>query len=94
MSLGDFMLRVFIAVFSAGWLFPLWLSLRAMIAFVNTELLPAIRGVPPQNSFGYLFATGDAFTIACIWLALVILYWSWRLTAPKTAAARGGNKRG
>jgi hypothetical protein len=35
MSLGDFMLRVFIAVFSAGWLFPLWLSLRAMIAFVK-----------------------------------------------------------
>ena len=40
MSLGDFLLRVFIAVFSAGWLFPLWLTLRAMIAFVNVELLP------------------------------------------------------
>lgn len=94
MAFSEFLLRAFIAVFSAGWLFPLWLSLRAMIGFVSVELLPAIRGVPRQNSFGYLEATGETFAIVSIWLALVIVYWSWRLTGPKTANARIGNRRG
>jgi hypothetical protein len=94
MTFGDFLLRAFIAIFSAGWLFPLWLSATSMYRFFSVELLPRLDGKHPLNSFPPLQFSEEALVVALLWLAAVIMFWSWRFTEPKAAAQRSGNRRG
>jgi hypothetical protein len=94
MSLGDFMLRAFIAIFSAGWLFPLWVSANSIYTFFSAEVLPRLRGEHPLNSFPFLQFSQEALIVALIWLAAVITFWSWRWTAPEGSVQRRRNQRG
>jgi hypothetical protein len=73
------MLRILIAMFSAGWLLPLWLSANSMFTFFNVELWPRLRGENPLNSFPFVHFSERAFTVSCVWLAAVIVFWTWRL---------------
>jgi hypothetical protein len=77
------MVRALIVIFSAGWLIPLWVSANAMYSFFDLELWPRLRGVVPLNSFPFVRFSEQAFTMACIWLGLVIVFWSWRLTGDR-----------
>jgi len=72
------MRRILIALFSAGWLVPLWISADSMFTFFNSELWPRLRGGNPLNSFPFIQFSEQAFTIACVWLAAVITFWAWR----------------
>lgn len=77
-------LRVVICVFTAGWLFPLWLSSRFMFSMLN-----AYHPAPPpfadeitnplrwKSHYVNLSASFDLLAIGIIWLAAVLLFWSW-----------------
>ena len=93
MSLGDFMLRALVAIFSAGWIIPLCVSASSMFTFFSQEVLPRLRGEHPLNSFPFVHFSEQAFMVACIWLAAVILFWSWRWSGPMTAGPRSGHRR-
>ena len=70
--------RLLIALFSTGWLAPLWISADSMFAFFNGELWPRLRGEHPLNSFPFIQFSERASTIAFVWLAAVIAFWAWR----------------
>lgn len=72
--------RLLIALFSAGWLVPLWISAYSMFAFCNGELWPRLRGEHPLNSFPFIRFSEQVFTFAFVWLAAVIAFWAWRLS--------------
>jgi hypothetical protein len=75
------MKRIFIAIFSAGWLLPLWVSASVMFQFLSAEVLPRLAGQQPVNSFPFVQFSAQAFTGACIWLGVVIIFWAWRAAA-------------
>jgi hypothetical protein len=74
-------IRLLLALFSAGWILPMWLAVFEWLKYWNREFLPESRGNPPLDSFPHAIFATDLFTVACIWLALVIFYWAWRLSA-------------
>lgn len=72
------LLRVFVGLFSAAWLLPLGLGVNAYLRFVQAELLPLLTGHHyPQNSFPFLAFSRECFTVAFIWLGLVIMAWAY-----------------
>jgi hypothetical protein len=73
------LVRTGVALFSAGWLIPLCLSVRLYLNFQRLELWPMVAGRPVLNSYPYLSASSTLFTLACVWLGVVILYWSGRV---------------
>jgi hypothetical protein len=73
--------RLFIALFSAGWLLPMWIAVREWLNYWNRELVPESHGEVPLDSFPHATLATNVFTFACIWLALAIFYWAWRLSA-------------
>jgi hypothetical protein len=75
------MKRILIAVFSAGWLLPLWVSASVMFQFLSAEVLPRLAGQQPVNSFSFVQFSAQAFTAACVWLGAVIIFWAWRASA-------------
>ena len=76
------MVRFLIAVFSAGWLLPMWMSARSLFTWLGEDAPLLFRNEVPRNSFPFKEFSLQAFTVGCIWLAAVILFWSWRLTRP------------
>ncbi len=78
------MKRILIAIVSAGWLLPLWMSASVMFQFLSAEVLPRLAGQGPINTFPYVQFSEQAFTAASIWLGAVIMYWAWR-------ASKGGS---
>jgi hypothetical protein len=64
------------AILSAGWLFPLYLAGSNFKSYLETELEPKIMRQPMTHSFPILAVCHFLFTIAIIWLALVIICWS------------------
>jgi hypothetical protein len=77
--------RALVALFSAGWLIPLWVSVRTYLDFMQFEIRPAVLGHPEMNSFPFLNTSKNTFTIACVWLGMVILFWSHRALSPRTS---------
>jgi hypothetical protein len=77
-------MRFLICLFSAGWLYPIWVTAYLYLEWLNSEAGPRLRGENPRSEFSFnaLTASFDFFTVGCIWLALVILYWSWKLNRP------------
>jgi hypothetical protein len=73
------MKRILIAILSAGWLLPFWVSASTMFQFLNAEVVPRLAGQQPINSFPFVQFSLQAFSIACVWLALVIVFWAWRV---------------
>jgi hypothetical protein len=66
----------FFAVFSAGWLIPLYFVVTNFIAYLKTELEPEIAGRPITHSFPILDVCLFWFAIASLWFACVIVFWS------------------
>lgn len=66
-----------VAIFSAGWLLPLALSVSSYLSFWQSEGWPLLLGRPRVNSFPFLSFAHDAFLIAIAWLGVVILFWSY-----------------
>jgi hypothetical protein len=66
-----------VAAISAGWLIPMWFGVTTYLQFWRFEGWPLLLGHPHLNSFDFLLAAESAFKIAFIWLAFVILAWSY-----------------
>ncbi len=74
------MIRAIIAMFSLGWILPLWLSASFLKGWMHGELLPWLQGELPQaNSHVALAESRLALGLACLWLFTVVIYWTWRL---------------
>jgi hypothetical protein len=58
----------------------MWLSAYTYLGFMQDEVWPRLAGQHPENSFPFLQFCQQIFTIGCIWLAVVILFWTWRLS--------------
>lgn len=74
----SWLLRLVIAIFSAGWLVPLWMGIYLYLDFMNAEVWPRLAGRDPGNSFPYLRIASPCFTVAFIWLGIVVLLWAYR----------------
>ena len=81
------MRRIAIAIFSTGWLLPIWLSGQSVFTFLEAEVWPRLRGQTPVNSFPFLHFGLQAFTVGMLWLAAVVFFWAWRLSGPRIVAA-------
>jgi hypothetical protein len=69
-------LRVIMAILSAGWLWPMWIAASMFLQWLARDEPAVSQGGTPPDSFPYLNASGEAFTVACIWLAVVIIFWA------------------
>jgi hypothetical protein len=63
---------ILIALFSCGWLAPLYL---VCIEYAR-RLDILLRQEQEDNSIGLLYITEKFLFLACIWLAAVIFFWS------------------
>lgn len=67
-----------VALLSAGWLAPAWMSVYFYLSFWQGEGWPLLRGERPvPTSFLYLHGADECFQVACLWLGVVILFWSY-----------------
>ncbi len=76
--------RLILALLSAGWVVPLWMGTHLYLEFMSAEVWPRLAGRDPGNSFPYLRIASPCFTIAFVWLGIVILCWAFMATAPKS----------
>ena len=74
------MKRILIGLFSAGWIFPMGLAVHTYLDFMRVEVGPRLVGEQPVNSFPFLHFCQQTFTIGWVWLAAVILFWTWRVS--------------
>jgi len=72
-------------LFSVGWLLPIWASVNTLFSFLGLEMYPLLLGKKPLNSFPYLDYSFQAFTIGCLWLAAVLIFWVVRFERARTA---------
>ena len=72
------LLAALTAVFSAGWLIPLWWGVYCYLTFWEAEGWPLLAGQRPMNSFPFIDASIEAFSVAFGWLGAVILFWSYK----------------
>jgi hypothetical protein len=85
--------RYVCALLSAGWLVPLYFSATNFVAYVETELKPLIVGRPVTHSFPILMVWQFWFTLAVLWLAVVIICWSLRfLRGPNPQGGANGRQ--
>lgn len=78
----------FVAVLSAGWLWPLYGAFDSYRSFLITELEPMIKGQPITHSYGMLDGCGICFTISILWLGCAIVFWvvrAMRIEGKKTS---------
>lgn len=66
-----------VAILSAGWLVPLWLAVDACFSFWQAEAWPLLQGLHPMNSFPFIHFARQCFTIAVVWLVIVVSIWSY-----------------
>ena len=66
--------RVVASVVCAGWLAPLWISLRYIKAWCEADLLPRIDGGVPRTSYPLLDPALFWCTIAMVWLGIAIVW--------------------
>ncbi|MBI5425285.1 MAG: hypothetical protein HZA32_14495 [Opitutae bacterium] len=81
------MKRLAIALFSTGWLVPAWLGVSSIMTILDAEVWPLLRGGHPANSFPFVGFGTRCFAISFLWLATVIVFWSWQL-APLVLAKK------
>ena len=72
--------RLLLVLISAGWVLPFWLAVDFFLQFVQMEAYPRLCGQQPINSFPYLSFISTMSATACLWLAVAIAVWSWRLS--------------
>jgi hypothetical protein len=73
-------IRAGICLFSAGWIFPAWLGVHSCLNFWGLEIRPLLYGKPLINSFPFIQFSQECFAVSLLWLAAVVLYWSWNGT--------------
>jgi len=66
--------RILICLFSVGWLAPAWLSGRMFIDHIEQVT------IGPAEPFPSLEWSTMALNMASVWLAAVVVFWSWRAT--------------
>lgn len=69
--------KLFLVVFSIGWLVPMWLSFWLFMDFWQVEGLPRIYGHNPGNSFEWFGPIKFNVSLAFGWLAAAAAYWTW-----------------
>jgi hypothetical protein len=74
-----------VCLFSAGWIFPAWLGIRSCLKFWEVDVWPVLNGKPVLHSFSFVQFSQECFAVSLLWLAAVVLYWSWKGSAPATA---------
>ena len=72
--------RLFLVVFSTGWLLPMWFSVNCLFSELDAEIWPRLLGRDPMNSFPFRQCREDAFTFGLAWLALTVIFWVWKMT--------------
>ena len=65
------------ALFSAGWLVPLWLGVDAYLSFQRAEVWPLLMGGHPMNSFPFLHFASNCFLVSFAWLGIALAFWSY-----------------
>jgi len=70
-------IRFLVAIFSAGWLIPLWLAVHTYLSFWQAEAWPLLLGQHPMNSFPFIHFADQYFSITFVWLAVVVFGWSY-----------------
>ncbi len=70
-------IRTLVALLSAGWLVPSWLGVDSCLSFMKSETWPLLSGKQPLNSFPFLEFSSNCLMIAFVWLAVVLLSWSY-----------------
>lgn len=63
---------ILIALFSCGWLFPLFLTISEYFRYLDTHLRPEVE----DQSLSPLYVAHQFLFFTCIWLAAVIFFWS------------------
>ena len=71
-------LRVIIAVWSAGWLLPFAFGIDCYMSFVEHDLPWLSQGRGSYNSFPMMYMSRVCIKITALWLALVIIFWTFR----------------
>jgi hypothetical protein len=60
-------------ILNTGWIIPFYLSITSLIDWCELEASPLVYGTERTvNSFPFLAFSDRIFTVACIWLAIVI----------------------
>lgn len=68
---------MFVALLTAGWIFPLALACQTYFEFWQLEAWPLLRGGSPTNSFPFLEFAKECFQAALLWLGLVVFAWAY-----------------
>ncbi|MDQ6631839.1 MAG: hypothetical protein M3Y82_08775 [Verrucomicrobiota bacterium] len=79
------MKRVLITVFSVGWLTPTWLAVNTYLGFWRGDGWTLLSGRTDINSFPVIKFSQQCFGIGIIWLAAVIIFWSWKFSGPENS---------
>lgn len=61
----------------------MWLAAHTYLEFMQIEVWPRLSGQQPMNSFPFIRLSEQTLAIGCMWLAAVILFWSWRSTGKR-----------
>lgn len=71
-------LRAFaVALFSAGWLLPLFWSARSFLDYLNLIYLPTLQGQVPLTSAPLDRMALASLQVACLWLFAAIAFWAY-----------------
>jgi hypothetical protein len=71
------MKKIFILVFSTGWILTLLSSMYLNVAFIKNEVYPILYESKEQlNSFPYMQAVETLLGITLVWFILVLISWS------------------
>ena len=71
--------NILVALFSAGWLIPAIVFLEIFLkglTFPNKPLPPEFSYIHEVEKDGFLLLCSDSFITTAIWLALVIIFWT------------------
>jgi hypothetical protein len=74
------MKRVLITLFSVGWLAPTWLAFETYLGFWRYDGWKLLWGRKDVSSFPVIEFSQQSLTIGIIWLAAVIIFWSWKFS--------------
>ncbi len=76
--------KIFLFVFSIGWLVPLYWSFFSLFEWLNTDVSTAIYKKPLQfGSYYAFYHARSLFFVAFFWLCLVVIYWDLKLIFKK-----------
>jgi hypothetical protein len=75
------MKRLLITLFSAGWLAPTWRAADMYLRFWQSDGWLLLQGGKQVGSFPIIQFSQRCLLAGVIWLAAVIIYWSWKYSA-------------